>query len=344
MHRNAFAYFLVLAILLCLYLNSLPAQADDKPTQQHQFIYSTNYVPMKRNHRVGGQPIVQVKINGTETAAFLLDTGATFSILSHEIAKRLNLKLEPSILDNGKPFFWKGRQSSSAQFATLKIANYTIHSNFSFRLLDDQNFMLYPSASSDEPHYDGIVGVNLLQHFAVLLDAPQHRLGLCVPGNLSMQQIAQVGLAQPYVVPITKRKNGQWFVVAQLTNNGTTENEELELDTGSTFTEVSDTTAQNLHLKILEGDRTTNMYTNNAMMGASSVDTLKIGNLTLLGSAVEVSPVSERQPPLLGMNILSGYRVLMDFPGGKMYLQPNIAAIPTITIGPAPVTTAPPAR
>jgi hypothetical protein len=33
-------------------------------------------------------------------------------------------------------------------------------------------------------------------------------------------------------------------------------------------------------------------------------------------------------PPILGMDILKNYRVLIDFPGRMMYLQPNVPAAP----------------
>ena len=61
---------------------------------------------------MGGQPIVQVLLNKTQSAAFMMDTGASSCILSPDMAKRLNLKLQPGIQDNGAPYLWKGKPAS----------------------------------------------------------------------------------------------------------------------------------------------------------------------------------------------------------------------------------------
>ena len=109
--------------------------------------------------------------------------------------------------------------------------------------------------------------------------------------------------------------------------------EDLALDTGSNTTQISDTAAQTLHLGIIGQQQQHNAY-GTAMVGRASVETLRLGDLILSGTSVSVSSVTKIQSNLLGMDILSGYRVLIDFPGGKMYLQPNAVAIPKITIGP----------
>jgi len=126
-------------------------------------------------------------------------------------------------------------------------------------------------------------------------------------------------------------------------SNGISQSEDLVLDTGSNVTTISDTAAVHLGLKVSEEHATTNVYSDAVPMGESSVDTLQIGGITLSGHAVSVAHVSKLEPPVLGMDILSGYRVLIDFPAKKMYLQSNTAAaVSAITIGPAPAT--PPAK
>lgn len=193
--------------------------------------------------------------------------------------------------------------------------------------------MLAPKAP-DDTRFDGIVGANLLEHFAVLVDASQHQFGLCLPGNLYLKQVADYGLTQPYIVPITKKDDGNWYVEAQVAANGMVTSENIALDTGSNTTQISDTAAQTLHLKIIGQQQQQNAY-GTGIVGQASVGTLRLGNLTLFGTSVSVSPVTKNESPLLGMDILSGYRVLIDFPAKKMYLQSNTAAaVPAITIAP----------
>ena len=328
MPRTAFA--LLPTPLLCSCLISLPVQAQDTPTRKHQQLSPCTYVPLKRQFGEG-QPVLICTING-QTARFMVDTGAGFCILSPEIAKQLNLTLQPAFLDNGKPFVWKGEQGTETSVTGFKISNVTFTSKLPFRILPDQDFMLDPKAP-DDTRFDGIVGANLLEHDAVLIDASKHQFGLCLPGNLYLKQVADYGLKQPYIVPITKKDDGHWYVEAQITNDGMTALESMVLDTGSNVTQISDATAQDLHLKIIGQQQLVNSY-RTRMVDISNVPKLDLGNLELSGLSVAVSPISKTEPPILGMNILSHFRVLIDFPGKKMYLQPNPTTVPKIAIGP----------
>ena len=321
------------------------ASADNLLTQVGQTLYPGTYIPLKRGHVVGGQPVIQSMLNGTQPATFMVDTGGGFCILSPEMAHRLHLKRKSSTVDDGTPYRFQGKQVSAVSVSTIKFGNLTITINRGdFRILDDQNFMLFPNKNSDDTLFDGIIGVNLLQQFAVLLDTSQNFLGLCSPGSLELNQLGPLGFTSVYIVPIFQ-KDGLWYVTVQLTNNGSSQSEDMVLDTGTNQTVISDTAATHLGLKIRDEQRTTNLYSNNVPVGDSSVDTLQIGGITLSGHAIGVAPVSDLEPPRLGMDILSGYRVLIDFPGKKMYLQPNTAAaVPAITVGPAPAPAVPPAK
>ena len=342
MPKIACTCLLTLMNLLCFCLISPPAQADDPPTREHQQLSPCTYIPLKRGALTEGQPVIVGTINGN-SARFMADTGASSCVLSPEMAKQLNLMLEPAFLDNGEPSFWKGKQITEALVFGFKVSNVTLASKLPFQVLPDQDFMLDPQAP-DDTRFDGVVGANLLEHFAVLVDASQHQFGLCLPGNLYLKQVANYGLKQPYIVPMEKKDDGRWYVEAQVVNDGITALEAMVLDTGSNITQISDTTAQALHLKINGQQQQVNSY-RTRMVGVSSVETLRFGDLNLSGPSVVVSPISTNEPPILGMNILSHFRVLIDFPGGKMYLQLNTAAaVPAITVGPAPAPAMPPAK
>lgn len=339
-----FACLLTVPLLTTFCLNSRPAQAQDTPTREHQLLSPCTYIPLKRQAAgpgFGEQPVLVGTINRTQTAKFLADTGASFSILRLETAKQFSLALQPAFLDDGKPFIWKGKQGTATSVSAFKISNVSF-TKVPFRVLSDKDFMLAPKAPEDT-HFDGIVGANILEHFAVLVDASHHQFGLCLPGNLYLKQVADFGLTRPYVVPIAKKDDGRWYVEAQIVNEGMTVTEAMVLDTGSNTTQISDTAAQALHLATTGRQQQHNSYGTDTVSQAN-LGTLRLGNLTLSGTTVSVSPTSISEPPILGMDILSGYRVLMDFPGKKMYLQPNPVTVPTITIGPAPATTAPPAK
>lgn len=334
----------LLVALQCVVSTNHKVYADEQPTQEHQALYSTTYIPLKRSQIVGGQPIIQATLNKAQSASFIIDTGASSSILSPELAKRLNLKLQPGTQDDGAPYLWNGKQASEAVVSVIKIGNFTINVDHGFfYILPDRNSTLFPKPNFGDVPFDGVIGVNVLEHFAVLLDTSQHTFSLCVPGNLALQQVGQAGYTAPYIIPIAQ-KDSRWFATVQLTNNGISQSEEMLLDTGTNQTVMSDITANYLGLKISEEHQTTNAYSDNVPIDVSTVSVLDIGGIVLSRHAVGVAPVSKQQPPRLGMDILSGYRVLIDFPAKKMYLQPNPSAVPAITIGPAPATTTPPAK
>lgn len=342
MFRTDHLCLLALTSLIFLGLNSLPVHAQDQPTREHQFLYSSDYVPLKRQAEAGGQPVLTATVGGTQTMNVMVDTGATFSVLSPEIVKQLDLKTEPAFLGNGKPFFWKGKQGTATSLSNFKVSN-IIYTTIPFRVLPDQDFILSPKAP-DDTRYDGIIGTDVFEQFAVLLDPAHHKFSFCRPGNFSLYQVAQLGMVKPYIVPITEGSNGQWYAEAQVTNNGIVARETLVLDTGSNVTQISDTTAQNLHLKIIGQQQQQDAH-RVGLVGIANAGMLRLGDLILPNVSVSISPITKNELPLLGMDILSGYKVLMDFPGGKMYLQSNTDAdVPAVTIGPASAPAAPPAK
>ena len=213
MPRTASALALLLIALLCLCLDdplalaqSNPAPTQNIPTREHQLLSPCDYIPLKRQAAgpgFGEQPVVIGTING-QTAMFMVDTGTSICILSPEIIKQFGLKTGPAFMDNGKPDLWKGKQLTTASVFGFKVSNVT-NSKVPFRVLPDQDFMLDPKAP-DDTRFDGVVGANLLEHFAVLMDASQHQFGLCLPGNLYLKQVADYGLTRPYTVPIIKKR------------------------------------------------------------------------------------------------------------------------------------------
>ncbi len=338
-NTKRFVQVMLLSMSVMLNATLVTVQADEQPTQEHQTISQMDFTPAKNGTQFSGQPLVHVKINSVTDATFLVDTGASFSIIGTSIAKKLGLRLQPAISDNGQPVTLNGRQerTTMTQVALFAIGHIQVN-NAIFLVLPDSN--LQAGAGSV---YDGVIGANMLAGSAILLDSPQHKFGFCLPGVLSPQQLGQIGLAHPYVLPITT-SGGKWFVQAVLTNGSSTNNADLLVDTGSNATGISTVLAEKLHLNATGLGVQHDVYTTK-VIGMGQVDILHLGDLTLRDIPITVRAASESLPSLLGMDILSGYRVLIDFPAKKMYLQPNTAAaVPAITIGPSPAPVTPPAK
>ena len=201
--------------------------------------------------------------------------------------------------------------------------------------VDNATFLVLPDSNLQAGSgsvYDGIIGINMLGGSAILLDSQQHKFGFCLPGALSPQQLSQIGLTHPYILPLTS-SGDKWFIRGELTKGSNIGDEDLLLDTGSNATGISTVLAEKLHLNPSGLGMQHDIYITK-VVSTGQVDMLHLGDLTLRDVSITVRATSENLPSLLGMDILSNYRVLMDFPAKKMYLQPPLATVPTITIGP----------
>ncbi len=316
----------------------IPLRANDAPapTQQHQQVFLADYFPSKRGLTVQGTPLVRVKLNGIQDAVFLVDTGTTFSVISAKMAKQMRLSLKPTLNDDGKPIIWKGKPTLMATVDS-EIGKFTFKA-CPLVVVEAKDFVVADAAPDNA--YDGVIGMNYLQHMALLMDNAQHKLGFCLPGALTPEQLRQTGFPEPYVIPIVQQDIG-WFAQAIFTDGGLSGTGSLLVDTGAAFSGVSLPLAQRLQLKTLGQEKQINADGTN-VVSRTSVSSLVVGSLALSNVSMLVHPTPKGDPSLhvadpsssIGMDILSKYRVMLDFPGGKMYLQPLPPPVHTITIGP----------
>lgn len=292
------------------------------------------------------QPLVQVKINNSISATFLLDTGTNNSVITTELADRLKLQQQP-ILIKGKPLLFDGEP-----------LNGVIPDNFSFGSFKFVKHLLVvlPQRKMGLPGraIDGILGFDFLTNFACLFDFSQHEITVYSPvrsvvqadgssqkyvaGGLTPDEITAVGFAGAKISPLTKPyQDGRVYVKVQCRNAAKSGEEYLILDTGSARTVISPVLAAQLDLKpTLENIASTAFLDKKNYLSTASIDQFAVGGLVLNNQSVEYSSqrAYDKNVPLsLGMDILSNYRVLMDFPAKKMYLQPNTPNV-NITIKP----------
>ena len=327
-------------------LHSSTAQTQVTTPSPKQYVRSISYVPNSVDHLILGQPLVEVMLNGTTTATFLVDTGSPVSVISQSLARKLGGALSPAVDDRGRAILYNGAKEQSMMTKVSEISIGQLAFNDRLMLVaEEKSFMLHPGIP-----YDGVIGMSLLRSAALLLDTQRHTLTFCYPGTVGASTLAQLGFTAPCVLPLTEDEGAQW-VQARFSDHGNSGEERLMLDTGATQTHVSKQLAKQLDLTTISQQKQRGLF------GDSVVDVVKIGEVRLGDLTVRNFPVAAitqpmltktlAAPSLLGLDILSGYRVLMDFPGGKLYLQPYPSTIPAITIGPAPTppaTATPPAK
>lgn len=297
-------------LIFLLLLSVPPAVAQTSTPPRHGSTVS--YTPLF----IGGQdtrlPLISVRLNDKIDTALLVDTGASVSLLSQSTARRLGLPILPTEHD--------GKSLPPLTISRLNIGSLAL-SGVPFIVAPDvQVAALLGTAGS------GILGTDLLSRFAVFFDFPQRRLTLLDPGAFLPSDLQALDLADASVVSLRDTfKNGypHWSVAVRLHNGRERSDESLVLDTGTVSTNISRRTARRLKLRpTQEGIKKLNFQSSD-VVNTATVTSLELGDFLFDNVPVDY-PVSETSAytSLLGMDVLSSFRILIDFAGHKMYLAP----------------------
>lgn len=320
-----------LACCLLLLTFALPCAAQEPTTpapKSHQQGFIVPFTPVSGQ----GAPLVTVWINSQVEATFVVDTGTNNCLISQSLVKKLGLTPFPALLSNGKPLLLESKQPQAVILTSLQLGGkqgpLVIHEpKMPVCVLPDQQLRVSASQL-----VDGLIGSNLLFNFAVDFDFSAHTMLLCLPGNLTQGETKFLKFNEPggTALPLLDNSNNVYSVQVRLDNNSTSRQVDLLLDTGSQTTTVPRRAALDLSLvplgKIPQANHSGSYYTVQVVRPQA----LTLGDLRLQQPSVNYSDNPDCVPRL-GLDILSSYRVLIDFPAKKMYLQP---AEPTIKIAP----------
>jgi predicted aspartyl protease len=275
-------------------------------------------------------PLVQVTLNDRTQATFLLDTGTSDCCVTDVMAARLGLT--PSLTGKAAaPFLMEGRQARSVPL-TLQVGCFRF-SHYTTLVIKASRF---PQVLGHP--LDGILGMNLLRRFALILEPQSHRLVLTKPGRLTTEQRQGWGFHGASCLPLTRTDNGLYEVSVGLGNGDRNARADLSIDTGAGTSVLSYTVARSLSLTPIRQGLTIPFGSGAFHGDLAAVPVLSLGRSMDTTSAGLVGrdgiflyssrPESSRTSPhVLGMNILSGYSVLLDFPGATLYLQPPSTAM-----------------
>jgi len=126
-------------------------------------------------HYIGVKPYVEVSINGIDGFKFLLDTGASFSILTDSNkVKMLNLKKGYSLSMHG----WGDEESTTAyQTKANKVSLNGVDFKdvtFAYIHLSGTKYFL----DQEELVYDGILGHDFMRHFSWTFDKQKNKINI----------------------------------------------------------------------------------------------------------------------------------------------------------------------
>jgi len=284
------------------------------------------YAPLKPY----GVPLVQVNVDGKLTGTFVFDTGTNATAVTDSFASKLGLTPKPFLRD-GKPYLVNGLPSRYVPITYLQIGNFRRNAQNSILVVDSHLMTTLIGR-----HVDGIIGVNAISQCAVLLDCSQHTITFSYPGKLSSQEVSQLKFSSSDGIPLTTlAKDTHYSVPVQFQNGAASGRESLIVDTGSYKTNISAALAKLLNLEAV-GEHPYVEYNKASSSLEAKVDTIQLGQLNLTGQTVDFPPSSNADASrILGMDILSGYRVLMDFPANKMYIASPPTVAPPVRIAPS---------
>jgi predicted aspartyl protease len=161
-HQNLLCILLYLAVLLSF--AAVPGSAQSPKT------VTVSMRPYK-----GARAVVAVKVNGAGPYDFLVDTGATVTVLDTTLFQELGLRAEGAFRVASSAEVTRQTRSVVDEIALdcLSVRNITVVS------------MKSPLTGSDYAGVRGILGENFLRHFDILFDTQHRRMTLDAGGSLA---------------------------------------------------------------------------------------------------------------------------------------------------------------
>ncbi|MBK5112881.1 MAG: aspartyl protease family protein [Candidatus Heimdallarchaeota archaeon] len=133
---------------------------DYSDVEWHDFVYIND------SHLIG----VPVKINGSESFDFVLDTGAGGTVITKQLADKLQLETQPF------PGIVKGvGGEAKMEIALLKAFNIAMSTQENMQIIATDLDNVAPKAAKIK---NGIIGYNFLRNYKIILDYPNQRFSL----------------------------------------------------------------------------------------------------------------------------------------------------------------------
>jgi len=263
---------------------------------------------------VGDGAFVSVPLQFQDGASgnFEIDTGSDVNFITGSLAAKLGQPSEVYTDPQGVPYQLGNNQSLRAVRPQFHLGGFP----FKVPLI-----VMPPEMALPDARLEGILGTQMLGQFAVLFDFLKHQVTLYYPGNFTKADLKLAGMEGAATLPKSNPAKFSFTIPLRLNNAAQTE---VTVDTGSNHTFVPRSLIEKLHLQPV-GEPITKRAAafGNITVRRAKVSELAIGPLVLRDQEVEYSDQTVAGLPYqLGMDILTRYRLLIDYPAGKLYLKP----------------------
>lgn len=264
--------------------------------------------------------LVRAKVNGSKDLRFILDTGATQSILDANLVKREGANLNLGEVNSQGIAMTTG--AGSIQAGSINLKSLT---------LGDMELTNVPVAVADLSTFDqvqkdrpaGLIGANVLKRFLVTVDYENQRVTLEDPNKVTVPDGA--------IILNTKPSLGMAGLAVEGSLDGKNHISFL-IDTGAAFNNISETKVKNLvpnplyrigMLKGLDGKV--------VETGAAKFEYIDIDKLRIEGPVFSIAPANgaDKAPSgiitsgdlaIIGNPLLSRYKVTFDYRNQRLIL------------------------
>jgi len=267
---------------------------------------------------VGNLILMRARVNDSAPLWFIFDTGATHTVVDTEQAKTLGLKARGRIKATGS-----GGTDIASRVRGVSVS-------FSGVALRGQTVYTLPVAFLS-PLFGrplgGVIGNDIIGKFVVEINYASKILYFYEPSTYRYSGPGEV-------IPLTVEKDGNVFTRAQVTLEGRAPLAgKFEVDTGSTGSLMLNTPfVKNHHLlSSINQSKQVNLGGVGGTSGAvaTRVRSISLGRFTLANPVVRFSQgmkgdnASARYGGLLGSQIFSRFKMIIDLSRRRMILEPN---------------------
>lgn len=293
-----------LIVLLLTLLSPSFIRAQDDPKISPQTRIQRLIIPFQSLETHGG-PIVEATINDKKKATILIDTGANNIAVSRSLVKRLGLTPNKRQMPNGT------------------IETVTLDAFRMGPMKMEAEVLVSDSPLFKDLKIDGIMGTNYMNHYAILFDFEKQVMHIMSPGTLTPEEVRAEGFesaGQPLtlVPPV-----GFYFTNAKI---GEKEIPML-LDTGSPNTYIPASVSKIAGGRVI-GEESIVNYAQRVKIRTLLLPEISVGNLTVKNIDCSTALGGKVPDAIIGMNILSRCRMLLDYPAKQVYFQQIESATP----------------
>ncbi len=307
--------FSIISLSGCSFVNTLRIRnANDDIVP----VWKEKQTALLKTYYIGVKPYVEVAINGVKGFKFLIDTGASFSILMDTTkVKQLKLKEGYQLQLHG----WGDEEYSPAyqtEADKLSLAGVDFNDvTFAFLPLSSSKYYLH----ADELIFDGVLGHDVLHHFSWKFDKKNNQISIIKkPYQLTGNEISL-----PFDVSLSKLTInseidfGERQVVSQ----------ELTIDTGSRhYLKVNAAFINNEKIMLPEPQLTAADFglSGQTIHQRVTLPILKLGNLSLTDVKTNVigNLDDDDEYWVVGSALLNQFVTVIDYHASMLHIIPYV--------------------